>query len=60
VIKSRLARDRCELLVRWTGQVAADVAWMDFEEFHRAYPTFQLTDDLILQGGRDVMYDIPY
>jgi hypothetical protein len=33
---------------------------MDFEEFHRAYPTFQLMDDLILQGGRDVMYDIPY
>jgi hypothetical protein len=40
VIKSRLAHDHQELLVSWTGQAIADVAWMEFEEFHRAYPTF--------------------
>jgi hypothetical protein len=58
VIKSRLARGRHELLVKWTGPV--DASWMDFHEFHRTYPAFQLADDLILQDGRDVMYDIPY
>jgi hypothetical protein len=60
VTKSRVACGRRELLARWIGQAAADAAWLDFEEFHHAYTTFQLADDLIFQGGRDVMYDIPY
>jgi hypothetical protein len=60
VIKSRLACGRHELLVRWAGQAAADAAWMDFDEFFRTYPAFQLADDLILQGRRDVMCGIQY
>jgi hypothetical protein len=60
VIKSRLARSRRELLIRWIGQAAADVAWMEFDEFCHTYPAFQLADDLILQGRRDVMYGMPY
>jgi hypothetical protein len=31
VIESRLAHVRHELLVRWTGQTAADAAWMHFD-----------------------------
>jgi hypothetical protein len=60
VIESRLACSHHELLVRWTRQATADAAWMDFEEFCRTYPTFELMDDLILQGRRDVMYGISY
>jgi hypothetical protein len=32
VIKSRVVRGRRELLVRWTGQTAANIAWLDFDE----------------------------
>jgi hypothetical protein len=30
------------------------------EEFCALYPAFQLVDELILQGGRDVMWGITY
>jgi hypothetical protein len=33
---------------------------MELEEFRRVYPTFQLADELCLQGRRDVMYGIRY
>jgi hypothetical protein len=46
--------------VVWTGLSAADATWMDLEEFKRLYPDFQLEDELIVQGGRDVMWGIPY
>jgi hypothetical protein len=55
VIKSRLAQGHHELLVRWMGQTAADVTCMEFNDFWRTYASFQLADELILQGGRDVM-----
>jgi hypothetical protein len=40
----------------------ADIS-MDFIElgtFKRDFPSFQLEDELVLQGGRDVMTEIPY
>jgi hypothetical protein len=33
---------------------------MELEEFRQVYPTFQVTDELCLQGRRDVMYGIRY
>jgi hypothetical protein len=60
VIKSRLARGHHELLIRWTGQTAADAAWMDFNDFWCTYLSFQLADELILQSGRDIMTGIHY
>jgi hypothetical protein len=42
------------------GQSVANAAWMEFDDFHRTYPSFQLADELILQGGRDVMTEIQY
>jgi hypothetical protein len=60
VIKGRLARSVHELLVRWTGQAAADATWVELGTFKRDFPSFQLEDELVLQGGRDVMTEIPY
>jgi hypothetical protein len=60
VLKSRMARGRHELLVSWKGQTAASATWMDLEEFHRLYPTFQLKDELLVEGGRDVMWGLSY
>jgi hypothetical protein len=58
--KYRVARGCHELLVKWKGQSTASASWVDLEEFKQLYPQFQLTDELILQGGRDGMLDVPY
>jgi len=55
VLRGRLARGRYELLVQWADQAAANAAWVSLEDFKRLYPDFQLEDELLLQGGRDVM-----
>jgi hypothetical protein len=60
VTKGRLARGRQEILVSWKGRAASETSWMDLEEFRHMYPAFQLTDELCLQGGRDVMSGIKY
>jgi hypothetical protein len=60
VIKGRLACGVHELLVRWTGQAAADATWVELGTFKRDFPSFQLEDELILQGGRNVMTRILY
>jgi hypothetical protein len=51
VIKSRMARGRLELLVCWTRQAAAEATWVPAEEFRTLYPSYQLEDELLLQGG---------
>jgi hypothetical protein len=49
-----------ELPVRWTGQAAADATWVELGTFKRDFLSFQLEDELVLQGERDVMTGIPY
>ncbi|WVZ83082.1 hypothetical protein U9M48_030262 [Paspalum notatum var. saurae] len=60
VLKSRMARGIHELLVQWKGQPAANAAWINLSESIRLYPNFQLEDELIVQGGRDVMWGRKY
>jgi hypothetical protein len=51
VVKSRLARGHHEVLVQWMGLSAADASWVDLDEFRKLYPTFQLEDELVIEGG---------
>jgi hypothetical protein len=62
VLKSRRARGQLELLVSWTSQAAAEATWIPVDEFRILYLSYQLADELLLQGGGggDVMYGIPY
>jgi hypothetical protein len=60
VLKGRLARGRRELLVRWKGAPAADASWVPLDEFQEQFPAFELEDELLLQGGRDVMWGKAY
>jgi hypothetical protein len=48
VIKGRLACGVHELLVRWTGQSAADATSVELGTFKRDFPSFQLEDELVL------------
>jgi hypothetical protein len=60
VVRSRLARGVKEVLVRWKGQPASAATWEDWEEFIAKHPSFQLEDELSVEGGRDVMWGISY
>jgi hypothetical protein len=44
------------LLVKWKGQSVANLGWVDADEFWSLYPAFEPADELILLGGRDVMW----
>lgn len=55
IVKSRLRRSVCELLVHWQGLSSVDATWVSLPEFRRSYPDFQLEDKLILQEGGNVM-----
>jgi len=55
VLRGRLARGRYEVLVQWVDQDASSAAWVALDDFKRLYPDYQLEDELLLQGGRDVM-----
>jgi hypothetical protein len=48
------------VLIRWKGEPAASSTWEDLDAFSAKYPAFQLEDELVVEGGRDVMYGIPY
>jgi hypothetical protein len=49
-----------QVLVQWKGESAASATWEDIEPFHAKYPDFQLEDELVLDGGRDVMVGRTY
>jgi hypothetical protein len=59
-VRTRVARGVRQVLVRWKGEPAASATWEDLDSFTEKYPTFQLEDELVVEGGRDVMYGIPY
>ena len=60
VLRGRLARGQREVLVRWKGAPAAKTSWVELDDFHEQFPHFQLEDELLLQGGRDVMWGRTY
>jgi hypothetical protein len=59
-VRSRLARGVRQVLIRWTGEPASAATWEDLDDFTARYPSFQLEDELEVEGGRDVMWGIPY
>jgi len=56
----RLARGVRQVLVHWADQPDSAATWEDWEDFCRRYPDWQLEDDLLLEGGGDVMWGRQY
>ncbi|WVZ61242.1 hypothetical protein U9M48_011149 [Paspalum notatum var. saurae] len=54
-MKSSAPLCQFRVLVQWKGESAASATWEDIELFRAKYPDFQLEDELVLDGGRDVM-----
>lgn len=59
-VRSRLARGVKQILVHWKGEPAASATWEDVEGFLDRYLSFQLEDELLVDGGRDVMWGCHY
>ena len=58
--KARLARGVRQVLIHWQNEPPISARWEDLEDFQDRYPSFQLEDELLLQGGRDVMWGRQY
>ena len=54
-VRARLARGVQQVLIHRKGESAANATWEDVGDFSAKYPGFQLEDELLLEGGRDVM-----
>jgi hypothetical protein len=60
ITAARVARGVRQVLVQWKDEPAASASWEDFDDFRARFPTFQLEDELVFDGGRDVMYGRTY
>jgi len=49
--RTRLARGVRQVLIHWQGEPAASATWEDLDSFQDRYPSFQLEDELLLEGG---------
>ena len=58
--RTRLARGVRQVLIHWQGEPSASVTWEDIDSFTERYPNFQLEDELLVEGGRDVMWGQQY
>jgi hypothetical protein len=54
-LSSQLHRGVWHVLIQWAGLPETDATWEQVDEFHAAYPDFQLEDELFVDGGSDVM-----
>ena len=59
-VRARLARGIRQVLIQWKGEPAASATWEDLDSFRDRFPSFQLEDELLIEGGRDVMWGRPY
>jgi len=57
---TQLARGVRQVHIHWQGEPAASATWEDLDSFQDRYPSFQLEDELLLEGGRDVMWGRHY
>jgi hypothetical protein len=59
-VRARLARGVRQVLIRWKGEPPSAATWEDVDSFIDKYPDFQLEDELLVEGGRDVMWGRHY
>jgi hypothetical protein len=50
-VRYQVARDVQQVLVRWKGEPVSAATWEDLDDITAKYPSFQLEDDLVVEGG---------
>lgn len=56
VLGSRQRRGDWHVLVQWAGMPAEEATWELVTALRAAYPSFQLEDEMFVDGGRDVVH----
>jgi hypothetical protein len=59
-VRYRLARGVPQVLIKWKDYSAASSTWEDTAAFRTRFPSFQLEDELTLDGEGDVMVGRTY
>ena len=59
-VRAHLTRGVRQVLIQWIGEPPSSATWEDLEGFADRYPSFQLEDELLIEGGRDVMWGRHY
>lgn len=59
-VRYRLARGVPQVLIKWKNCSAASSTWEDTDTFRTRFPSFQLEDELTLDGEGDVMVGRTY
>jgi hypothetical protein len=59
-LRARRFRGAWQVLIRWTNLPESEATWELLEDFRSRFPSFQLEDELFVEGGRDVMYGNVY
>jgi hypothetical protein len=59
-VHARLARGVRQVLIRWKGEPPSAATCEDVDCFIDKYPALQLEDELLVEGGRDVMWGRHY
>ncbi|XP_068647651.1 uncharacterized protein [Aristolochia californica] len=58
ILNARQNAHRRKVLVQWAHSDTSNATWEDIDVFQQAYPTFEITDNLIFKGGSDVVDSI--
>ena len=53
-VHARLARGIRQVLIQWKGEPAASATWEDLDSFRDRFPSFQLEDELLVEGGGEM------
>jgi hypothetical protein len=51
VLRATLRRGVWHVLVQWEGMDSANATWEPLDAFRAAHPSFQLEDELFVEGG---------
>ena len=50
-VRAHLTRGVRQVLIQWIGEPPSSATWEDLEGFADRYPSFQLEDELLIEGG---------
>jgi hypothetical protein len=54
-VRGQLRQGVWHVLIQWEGLPDSDATWEPVEEFRSLFSSFQLEDEMFVEGGSDVM-----
>jgi hypothetical protein len=51
VLGSKIRQGEWHVLIQWAGMSTSEATWEPVDQFRTSFPTFQLEDELFVEGG---------